>query len=176
MIEGAPRPDTQKRTVEHHHAVREDLGLSPELLASWALRRAHRGGVAKSGDQYVDHGRLRLSYLARTFAELTEAGLLTPADEDPWGLRRLSLTETGRAHYAQLSTRRMRLSVPKPEFPPQTPAGRRVSGPDPLDAPGGQPDPGTTMVRIPTEMPDPDLQGSVAEIAQLPASWSPTTR
>ena len=176
MPEGAPRPDTQARTVEHHHAVREDLGLSPELLAWWALRRAHRGGVIKWGDQYVDHGRLRLSYLARTFEELTEAGLLTLADEDPWGLRRLSLTETGRAHYAQLTTRRMRPSVPEPEFPRQTPAGRRLSGPDLRDAPGGQPDPGNTMVRIPTEMPDPDLQGSVTEIAQLPASRSPTTR
>jgi hypothetical protein len=114
--------------------IREDLGLSPELLASWALRRAHRGGVAKSGGQYVDYGRLRLSYLTRTLDELTEAGLLALAEEDPWGLRRVSLTETGHAHYAQLTAtpRRMTLSVPEPQFPPKTPAGRRSAAPTPL--------------------------------------------
>jgi DNA-binding transcriptional ArsR family regulator len=150
MPEGAPLPNTHPRTVKQHHVprtdlrcapcplhsaelIREDLGLSPELLASWALRRAHRGGVTKSGDQYVDYSRLTLSYLTRTLDELTEAGLLALAEEGPWGLRRVSLTETGHAQYAQLAAtpRRVTLSVPEPQFPPKTPAGRRSSCPDP---------------------------------------------
>jgi len=110
----------------------EDLGLSPELLAAWALRRVHRGGVTTSGGHYFDHGRLRLSYLTRTLDQLTAAGLLTLAEVDPGGQRRLSLTEIGHAHYAQLMTaRQVRLSAPEPEFLPQTPAGRRSSCPDP---------------------------------------------
>ncbi|MGH3686577.1 MAG: hypothetical protein ACRDRE_19490 [Pseudonocardiaceae bacterium] len=44
-------------------------GLSPELLASWALRRTYRGGVAKSGDHYFDRGRLMLSHLTRALDE-----------------------------------------------------------------------------------------------------------
>jgi hypothetical protein len=162
MPQAAPQPDT------HHwpHAsqltsaepIREDLGLSPELLAWWALRRAHRGGVTKSGDQYVDHGHLKLSHLRRTLDELTQAGLLALAEEDPRGLRRVSLTATGHTHYAQLTTTpgRVRLSVPEPPFPPKTPAGRWSSCPDPLIAPGGQPDPPTTVPGTPTEMSDPD--------------------
>jgi hypothetical protein len=125
MPEAAPRPDTQTQPRM------EDLGLSPELLTSWVLRRVHRGEVAKSGDQYVSHGRLKLSHLTRTSEELIEAGLLTLAEEDPRGLRPLSLTETGHAHYAQLTTPRMTLSVPGPEFPPMTPAWPPVELPRP---------------------------------------------
>ncbi|MGH3709976.1 MAG: hypothetical protein ACRDRQ_18120 [Pseudonocardiaceae bacterium] len=44
-------------------------GLSPELLASWALRRTYRGGVAKSGDHYFDRGRLMLSHLTGALDE-----------------------------------------------------------------------------------------------------------
>jgi hypothetical protein len=50
--------------------------VSPELLASWTLRRASGGGVAKSCDQYFDDGRLTLSYLTPTFDEFTAGALL----------------------------------------------------------------------------------------------------
>jgi DNA-binding MarR family transcriptional regulator len=130
-----PRADLRCVPSPLHSAepIREHLGLSPELLASWALRRAHRGRVAKSGDQYVDYGRLTLSYLTRTLDELTKAGLLALAEEDPWGLRRVSLTETGHAHYAQLAAtpRRVTLSVPEPQFPSQDPGWPPVELPRP---------------------------------------------
>ncbi|MGH3719402.1 MAG: family 1 glycosylhydrolase [Pseudonocardiaceae bacterium] len=77
-------------------------GLSPELLASWALRRVHRGGVAKSGDHYFDRGRLMLSHLTGALDELVEGGVLALAEEDTWGLRRVSLTAAGHDRYLQL--------------------------------------------------------------------------
>ncbi|MGH3830305.1 MAG: hypothetical protein ACRDRS_07595 [Pseudonocardiaceae bacterium] len=77
-------------------------GLSPELLASWALRRAHRGGVAKSGDHYFDRGRLMLSHLTGALDALVEGGVLALAEEDTWGLRRVSLTAAGHDRYPQL--------------------------------------------------------------------------
>ena len=156
MPQAAPRPDTHLWPPPE--SINEDLGLRPELLAYWALRRAYGGGVAKSGDQYVDHGHLRLSYLTQTFDELTNAGLLTLADADPSGLQRVSLTKTGRAHYTQLTAHRVTRSVPEPPSH-MTPAGRRsrpISCPDSLVAPGGQPDPDNTMIGIPTEKTDPD--------------------
>jgi len=97
-----------------------------------------------SGDQDVDDGPLRLSFLSRAFDdELTAGALLALANEDPWGLRRVSLTETERTWSAQLTAppRRVTLSVPESPSPRKTPAGRRSSCPDPLIAPGGQPDP-----------------------------------
>jgi hypothetical protein len=79
------------------------LGLSPELLVSWALRRAHRDEVAKSGDHYVDHGHLMLSHVTGALDELVEPGVLALPEEDPWGLRRVSLTAAGHARYPRLS-------------------------------------------------------------------------
>lgn len=93
-------------------------GLSPELLASWALRRAYRGGVAKSGDHYFDRGHLMLSHLTGALDELVEGGMLTLAPEDTWGLRRVSLTAAGHDQYPQLSCppRRVAPPVPDPQF------------------------------------------------------------
>lgn len=147
MPQAAPRPDPHPGPSPE--PITEDLGLRPELLACWALRRAHRGGVTKSGDQYTDHGCLKLSHLTPTFDELTHAGFLALAHADPSGGQRVSLTTTGHAHYTQLTTHGVMRSVPEPPSP-MTPAGRRSSCPDPLIAPGGQPDPGDTMVGIPT--------------------------
>jgi hypothetical protein len=86
------------------------------LVASMALRRAHDGGVAKAGDRYVDGGFPTPGYLDGVFDELINTGLLALADEDPYGLRRVSVTEAGRARYAQLVDTRQRagLWVPKP--------------------------------------------------------------
>lgn len=77
-------------------------GLNPELLAALALRRALGGGVAKAGGVYVDRGYPMGRYLAGTFAELIDCGLLAPADEDGWGLRRVTVTDAGQACYAQV--------------------------------------------------------------------------
>lgn len=100
-------------------------GLSHELVTSLALRRAHDGGVAKVGDRYVDSGSPTPSYLAGAFDELINAGLLALADEDQYGLRRVSVTEAGHARSAQLGDTRQQagLWVPKPRFPTTRPTG-----------------------------------------------------
>ncbi|MGH3966444.1 MAG: hypothetical protein ACRDRY_24905 [Pseudonocardiaceae bacterium] len=96
-----------------------DAGLSPEFLASLVLQRVHRGEVAKSGDHYSDRGCPIPSYLTEAFDELADGGLLALAEQDPLGLRRISLTDPGTARYVQLSAppRRAVLRVPDPQFP-----------------------------------------------------------
>ncbi|MDQ2880080.1 MAG: hypothetical protein M3Y48_02195 [Actinomycetota bacterium] len=77
-------------------------GLRPELLTALALRRALGRGVAKSGEIYLDDGHPMGRYLTRTFAGLIDCGLLALADEDGWGLRRVTVTDAGQARYAQM--------------------------------------------------------------------------
>ncbi|MGH3872875.1 MAG: hypothetical protein ACRDSR_15445 [Pseudonocardiaceae bacterium] len=78
-------------------------GVSAELLALLALRRASSGRVAKSGEHYYDYGHPMPSHLTHILDELTEGGFLTLTRRDVWGMRRLGLTDVGRARYAQLS-------------------------------------------------------------------------
>jgi hypothetical protein len=96
-------------------------GVSAELLELWALRRVSSGRVAKLDDHYFDYSFAMPSYLTQTLDELTDAGLLTLAQQTS-GLRRLSLTESGQARYAQLNGNRRR--------------GRSSSSTRPLDAYG----------------------------------------
>lgn len=90
-------------------------GVSPQLLASLALRRAYGGGITKSGDHYFDHGRPTPSYLAGIFDELAGTGILALAEENPGGLRRVSLTPAGHRWYEQLDDRRPDTPFPAPE-------------------------------------------------------------
>jgi hypothetical protein len=53
------------------HPPGDNDGLSPELVASMVLQRAHGGGVAKAGDRYLDGGFPTPGYLAGAFDELT---------------------------------------------------------------------------------------------------------
>jgi hypothetical protein len=76
-------------------------GVRPELLAALVLRRALRGGVAKAGPIYVDYGYRMGRHLTGTFTELIEGGSLALAEEN-CGLRRVWVTDAGRAHYAQV--------------------------------------------------------------------------
>lgn len=77
-------------------------GLSPELLVALALRRTLGGGVAKTGDIYVDSGHPMGRHLTATFTKLIDCGLLTLTDDDTWGLRRVTVTEAGRVRYAEV--------------------------------------------------------------------------
>ncbi|MGH3755242.1 MAG: hypothetical protein ACRDRP_21620 [Pseudonocardiaceae bacterium] len=78
-------------------------GVSAELLALLALRRAVSGRVAKSGEHYYDYGHPMPSHLTQILDELTEGGFVTLARGDVWGMRRLGLTDVGHARYVQLS-------------------------------------------------------------------------
>ncbi|MGH3901947.1 MAG: hypothetical protein ACRDTA_27580 [Pseudonocardiaceae bacterium] len=77
-------------------------GLRPELLTALALRRALGRGVAKAGEFYLDDGHPMGRYLTGTFTELIDCGLLALADDDGWGLRRVTVTDAGQARYAQM--------------------------------------------------------------------------
>lgn len=95
-------------------------GVNPELLASLALRRVSGGGVAKSGGHYFEWGHPTVSYLTEVFDELVSTRLLSLAEEDPCGLRRVSFTPAGHVRYVQLSAMPVGapLRVPNPSFPP----------------------------------------------------------
>ncbi|MGH3806008.1 MAG: hypothetical protein ACRDRU_05090 [Pseudonocardiaceae bacterium] len=77
-------------------------GLRPELLTALVLRRALGRGVAKAGEIYVDDGHPMGRYLTGTFTELIDCGLLALADDDGWGLRRVTVTDAGQIRYAQI--------------------------------------------------------------------------
>lgn len=47
-----------------------------------------------------DRGHLTPGYLGGMFDELVDGGLLALADEDPYGSRRVGVTEAGRVLYA----------------------------------------------------------------------------
>jgi hypothetical protein len=98
--------------------------VSPELVASLVLRLVCDGGVTKIGDRYLDGGLPTPDYWAGVFDGLINAGLLTLAEEDPYGMRRVGVTETGHIRYAQLRDTHPRsgLRVPEPRFPPPGPA------------------------------------------------------
>lgn len=127
-----------------------------EILAWIGLRRVHGGGVANVAGCWVDGGHRLPSHLPPALDELTDAGLVTLADDGPHGpLRRATLTDAGQARYAELLARhgvphtaREELAVPGPELPataaPQTPADHRLSGLSPLAPPGGRPDSSTS--------------------------------
>lgn len=78
-------------------------GVSAELLALLALRRASSGRVAKSGEHYYDYGHPMPSHLTQILDELTVGGFVTLTRRDVCGMRRLGLTDVGHARYAQLS-------------------------------------------------------------------------
>lgn len=131
-----------------------------EILAWIGLRRVHGGGVANVAGCWVDGGYRLPSHLSPALDELTDAGLVTLADDGPHGpLRRATLTDAGQARYAELLARhgvprtaREELPVPGPELSAtvmlQTPADHRLSGLSPLAPPGGRPDSTTSDAEL----------------------------
>ncbi|MGH3930439.1 MAG: hypothetical protein ACRDTF_10735 [Pseudonocardiaceae bacterium] len=78
-------------------------GNDSGLEGGFALHRVHVGGVAKLAGVYLDHGCPVPEQLTRVFDRLMRDGLVSIADGDPlWDLRRISLTEAGRARYEAL--------------------------------------------------------------------------
>ncbi len=74
-------------------------------VAVWiALRRAHQGGIANLQGHWLDSGSRVPGYVADALDELTSAGLLTLGEEEPesCGVRRITVTDTGCAHYVAL--------------------------------------------------------------------------
>ncbi|MGH3933275.1 MAG: hypothetical protein ACRDTF_25240 [Pseudonocardiaceae bacterium] len=110
----------------------------PDLYPWMALRRVDGGGMARAAGAYFDFGRPTPGHLTGVFDQLIWAGLVAVAAGDAlWELRRMSLTDTGKARYAVLSEHL------DPEFPvaacefgatPKTPVGRRSESPPRLPA------------------------------------------
>ncbi|MGH3940143.1 MAG: hypothetical protein ACRDTG_16220 [Pseudonocardiaceae bacterium] len=76
----------------------------PDLYPWLALRRVNNGGMAKSAGAYFDHGRPTPAHLAEVFDQLLWTGFVTVAEGDTlWALRRMSLTDTGKARYVVLA-------------------------------------------------------------------------
>ncbi len=74
-------------------------------VAVWiALRRAHRGGVAKLPNCWLDAGRPVPGYVADALEELTRGGMLVLGEVDlqSCGVRRVTVTDAGSAHYVAL--------------------------------------------------------------------------
>jgi len=83
--------------------------MSDPGLYQWiALRRVGDGGVERAWGGYLDRGRPTPGYLGAVFDQLTWTGWVRVEDGDQ-ARRRLCLTESGAARYAQLCRQR---SVP----------------------------------------------------------------
>lgn len=126
-------------------SVKPTTSPSRELVRALVLQRAHDGGVVKLGADYLDHGSPTPGSLAGVFDELADTGLLTLAEPDSEGPRRVSLTTAGHARYEQLrgTPRPSGLRVPAPQFPTRTAGRKRLSGPGPLAPPAvSEPDAG----------------------------------
>lgn len=96
-----------------------------------ALRRAHRGGVAKLAGCWLDAGRPVPGYVAEALEELTRGGLLILGEADPQscGVRRVTVTDTGSAHYVglcQIHNRRWQPAVSAPRRWAQSPRDQRA--------------------------------------------------
>lgn len=103
-------------------------------LYDWmALRRVSCSGVAQVGDCWLDGGHRVPGYIADALTELLAGGRVALADQDPYGLRRGALTDSGAARYEWLCQQRQALEVPVPRFGA---IGKRpeIDGPD---LPGG---------------------------------------
>ena len=133
--------------------------VSPELVASLVFHLVCDGGVTKVGDRYLDGGLPTPDYLAGVFDGLINAGLLTLAEQNPSGMRQVSVTEAGHVRYARLRNTRQPtgLRVPEPRFPTTRPTAASRQSSTPKPAAGTAPDPvrgsGPAMhwMRCPTE-------------------------
>lgn len=81
--------------------------VDPDSEVVWiGLRRVHGGGVANVTGCWFDRERRLPSYLTPALDELTDAGLVTLAEDGPQRpLRRATLTDAGQARYEELLAR-----------------------------------------------------------------------
>jgi len=72
-------------------------------LYEWiALHRVNGDGVASWGDCWLDSGHRIPGYVTEALTELLAGGLIVLADQDPYGMRRAALTESGTVRYEWL--------------------------------------------------------------------------
>jgi len=89
---------------------------APEHLRWWALRRVNGGGVARSGDCWLQHGRPLGLLLTEFLGVLLEEGLVQTGDPSPEdSLSRVTLTDAGKARYSELCRQQRRKDHPGAE-------------------------------------------------------------
>lgn len=70
------------------------------------------GSVAQVGGHWLDGGHRVPGYVADALTGLLAGELVALADQDPYGLRRGALTDSGAARYVWLCQQRQALEVP----------------------------------------------------------------
>ncbi|MGH3837590.1 MAG: hypothetical protein ACRDSF_18095 [Pseudonocardiaceae bacterium] len=76
-------------------------------LYDWiALRRVAGGGVTQASGCWLDSGHRVPGYVADALTQLLAGGLVALADQDPYGMRRLTLTDSGATRYTWLCQQR----------------------------------------------------------------------
>ncbi|MGH3872568.1 MAG: hypothetical protein ACRDSR_13855 [Pseudonocardiaceae bacterium] len=92
--------------------------LSGADLHDWiALRRVTDGGIARTGGCWLDGGHRVPGYVTGALTESLAGGLVALADQDPYGMRRATLTDSGAARYEWLCQQRQAtLQVPTPRL------------------------------------------------------------
>ncbi len=89
-------------------------------LYDWmALRRVSGGGIAKTGDYWLEHGRRIRGYVADALTALCGTGAVLLAEVDAWGMRRAMLTDTGTRRCEQLSRQQQTARGPAVESAPR---------------------------------------------------------
>jgi len=91
----------------------------PDHVDWVALRRVSKGSVVKYREAYLDSGRPLPVFLLPEllFDALVADGLLALTQPDADGLARVSLTEAGRARYAQLCQQQVPTDPDRPPGP-----------------------------------------------------------
>ncbi|MGH3764468.1 MAG: hypothetical protein ACRDS0_03995 [Pseudonocardiaceae bacterium] len=82
------------------------LPLTGDLYDWMALRRVSGGGIARTGDHWLEHGHRIPSYIADALGGLCDNGAVALAELDVWGMRRAALTNAGTVRYRQLCRQR----------------------------------------------------------------------
>lgn len=76
--------------------------MTGEAVEWLALHRAHEGGLTTLNGDYLNHGRPVVEYVAATLDALIRADHLVLGPPSPSGQRRVCVTHTGQARYAEL--------------------------------------------------------------------------
>lgn len=126
-------------------------GIGDVGVAVWiALRSAHQGGVTNLAGQWRDSGNPVPGYVADALDRLTSSGqlVLTVADPESCGARRVTVTDTGYVRYVTLC--RVHNSPDSGRPPAETAPGGRLDTTTPVEsaglageAAGGDPQRGT---------------------------------
>ncbi len=101
----------------------------PDFFEWMGLRRVHRGGLAHREGAYYDRGNPVPGWLIPDILDgLLQDGLLELSEPES-GMRQVTLTEAGLAHYRTLCKRQRRKNLVAPRRQPATRSTLPLSSP-----------------------------------------------